>query len=155
MLRKITPKTWVLVADGAQAKVFVGDKIGTGLQEVPIERFDGTRARSRELVTDKPGRLQSDASAGGQRSATEPRTDPHRHAEAMFIKHVAEHVESAVKSGEVNQLVLVAAPRALGDLRNELSDYVRQRVVAEIDRELVNEPAETIRDYVIEAMRAA
>ena len=153
MLRKITPKTWVLVADGPQAKVFVGDGIGTGLKAVPIGRFDATRAKAREMISDKPGRMGDAAS--GQRSAVGPKTDPRRHVEETFIKSVAEHVEQAVKSGAVTQLVLVAAPRALGDLRNALSDYVRERVVAEVDRELVNETPETIRDYVVEAMRAA
>ncbi len=28
MLTKITPKTWVVVADGAHAKIYVGEKRG-------------------------------------------------------------------------------------------------------------------------------
>jgi protein required for attachment to host cells len=154
MLRKITPKTWVLVADGAHAKIFVGAKKGLRLHETPKETFDATRERSRELGTDRQGRMSTPA-MGGQRNAIDWRTDPRRYVEQTFIKSVAEHVEAAVKSGEVNQVVLVAAPRALGDLRNALGDHARAKVVAEVDRELVNEPAETIRDYVLEAMRAA
>jgi len=154
MLTKITPKTWVLVADGAHAKIYVGEKKGLRLRETPKETFDATQERSRELGTDKPGRMGTPA-MGGQRNAFDWRTDPRRHVEATFIKSVAEHVETAAKASEVDQIVLVASPRALGDLRNALGDHARAKVVAEIDRELVNETPEKIRDYVIAAMRAA
>ena len=52
MLTKITPKTWVLVADGAHAKIYVGEKKGLRLRETPKETFDATQARSRELVNE-------------------------------------------------------------------------------------------------------
>lgn len=158
MARKITARTWVVVADGAHAKVYTGDADGRGLSAAPVSTYDATTKRNRELVTDKPGRLWGPGPRGGapnvgQRSAADPRTEPRRHVEQMFIKDVADAVESAVKDGAVDQLVLVAAPRALGDLRNALSDYVKAKVIAEIDRELVQRPPAEILDHVREALQ--
>jgi protein required for attachment to host cells len=70
----------------------------------------------------------------------EPPTDPQRYAKYEFARELAERLEEAVHAHRFERLVLVAAPKTLGDLRELLPDPVKSRVVAEIDKDLTRVP---------------
>jgi protein required for attachment to host cells len=94
---------------------------------VPQGSFDGSRALNQAINSDRPGDAQE--SVGGGRHAIEPRTDAHRHAEAEFVRHVGDKLKHFAESGEYDELVVVAAPKALGDLRSHWDSHFRQRFV--------------------------
>jgi protein required for attachment to host cells len=132
--------TWVLIADGAKARVLVQEKNFEQLKPAfEQEEFTGTRAQSKDIASDRPGR-SFDSSGLGGRHAMEPPTDPQRYAKYEFARELAEHLEEAVHAHRFNRLVLVAAPKTLGDLRELLPDPVKARVVAEIDKDLTGVP---------------
>lgn len=126
--------TWILVADGARARLLRNDGPGRGITVAGDREFIGTRLKSRELGTDRPGRAFDRAGEG--RHAMEPPTDPHRHAEQEFARSMARMLEDGANRESYDRLVLVAPPRALGDLRGALSGTVRDRVIAELNRDL-------------------
>lgn len=126
--------TWVLVLDGAQAKVFENRGPGKGLHAVSDLQFAQEPLRAVELVTDRPGR--SFASVGHGRSAMEPSSDPVVERERQFVIDVAETISRRKQQGAFDRLVLVAAPTALGDLRAALPAQVKQCVSAELSRDL-------------------
>lgn len=134
------PKTtWVLVADGARARVLAQGKPFEGLAPAfEQEEFTGTTARSKEIASDRPGR--SFDSGGQGRHAMEPPTDPQRYAKYAFARELAERLEQAANAHRFDELVLVAAPKTLGDLRELLPDSVKTKVVAEIDKDLTKVP---------------
>ena len=126
------PTTWVLIADGAKARVLAQQKNFAQLKPAfEQEEFTGTRAQSREIASDRPGR--SFDSGGQGRHAMEPPTDPQRYAKYEFARELAERLEEAVHAHRFDKLVLVAAPKTLGDLRELLPDPVKTKVVADID----------------------
>jgi protein required for attachment to host cells len=131
--------TWVLIADGARARLLAQDKpferLRPALEE---EELTGTTAQSREIGSDRPGR--SFDSAGQGRHAMAPPTDPQRYAKYAFARELAERLEEAVHAGRFDRLVLVAAPKTLGDLRELLPGPVKAKVVAEIDKDLTHVP---------------
>ncbi len=59
--------TWIVIADGDQAKIFEHDGPGKGLKLLPELKFEQSRLRAGEIMADKPGR--SFASAGRGRAA--------------------------------------------------------------------------------------
>lgn len=130
--------TWILIADGAQARVVEHSGPGKGLSQVQDLVFAGPRRKASEIMADRPGR--SFASAGTKRSAMEPRTDPVEHEEAEFVRGLADELEQKRAQGAFQRLIIAAAPNALGDLRPALSDAVRQTVVAELPKDLTNVP---------------
>jgi len=130
--------TWILIANGAQARVLEHGGPGSGLFQVPDLVFSGSRRQAREIMSDKPGR--SFASAGHGRSAMEPRTDPVEHEEAEFMRGVAAALDAKHGAGAYHRLIIAAAPNALGDLRPVLSDAVRQTIVGELAKDLTNVP---------------
>ncbi|MGH6943019.1 MAG: host attachment protein, partial [Geminicoccaceae bacterium] len=91
-----------------------------------------------EIASDRPGR--SFDSAGQGRHAMEPPTDPQRYAKYAFARELAHRLEEAVHAHRFDRLVVVAAPRTLGDLRDLLPDAVKAKIVAEIDKDLTQVP---------------
>ena len=137
--------TWVLIADGAQARVFGHTGPLKGL--VPVEglSFSEEHLRNQDIVSDRPGRAF--ASAGHGRSAMEPETDPSQHREAEFTRQMAGMLEQKRRDGAYDRLVIAAAPTALGDIRPKLSDAVRKTVVAELPKDLTGIPLHQLADH--------
>ena len=130
--------TWVLIANGAQARVLENTGPGKGLNSVSGLSFSQEPLLAQDIVSDKEGR--SFSSVGHGRSAYEPKTDPVEHREAEFLKSVAEALEKKHREGAFDRLVVAAAPIALGDIRKSLCDGVKKTVLAEVAKDLTNTP---------------
>ncbi len=126
-------KTWILIADGTQARVLEHNGPGRGLSTIKGLDWSIPPLQSQDIDTDRSGR-------GPTGGAMEARTDPAQHREAEFVRSVASVLEDKAKSGAYDRLVIAAAPIALGNLRKALSDHVKKTVVAELDKDLTNLP---------------
>lgn len=126
--------TWILIADGAFAKIMVNDGPGRGIKTVPGYEFEGERKPSRDIDADKPGRTFD--SYGDARHAKEPTTDAHRHLEQEFIRTIADKLHEAYNKKEFDRLVLIAPPVAMGNLRKLLDKKVAGVVHGEITKDL-------------------
>ena len=117
----------VLVSDGRRAR-FLRNKGTAAHPELVLETtLDSQNPPTREQGTDQPG------------SAMEE-TDWHQQAEERFAGQVANllyHMEHAHKFDE---LVMVAPPKMLGDLRARLHREVADCVIAEVARDLTGHP---------------
>jgi protein required for attachment to host cells len=127
-------RTFVLVADGARARLFVTAPENAGLLPALDQEFVGTNLPSRQLGSDRPGRAYNSQGAG--RHAMQPPTDPHRYEERAFAREVAAVLDEACDRAAFDNLIVVAPPKALGDLRAEFSDAVRKRITAELPKDL-------------------
>ena len=140
------PTTWILIADGARARLLEQDSRARHFSPTAEQEFFGSRAQSKEIGSDDRGRSFDSAGrgqpgdVGGQRHGMEPRSDPQRYAEYAFARDLADHLEKAANEHRFDRLVLVAAPKALGDLRGLLPKTVQGKVVAQIDKDLTNIP---------------
>jgi len=138
--------TWILIADGTQARVLEHAGPGKGLANVKDLEWSITPLQTQDIEADKPGR--GFASTGSKRSAMEPRTDPAAHREAEFVRGVAAELEKKAKAGTYDRLVIAAAPIALGNLRKALSEHVKKTVVAELDKDLTNLPTPQLEKHL-------
>lgn len=128
--------TWILIADGATAKVFEHCGPGKGLTVVDDLMFEQEPLRAADIMSDRQGR--SFSSVGHGRSAMEPASDPVAVRERRFVENVAEELERKHQQHAFDRLIIVAAPTALGDLRPKLSKGVRDTIVAELPKDLTN-----------------
>jgi len=119
--------TWIVTLDGARAEIYEGNVLNGGLKLLADGSFDGSRALTQAINSDRPGHTQE--SVGGARHAIEPHTDAHRHAESEFVRKVAKHLQQAAQQRRFDELVIVAAPRALGDVRAALDEPFRDKYV--------------------------
>lgn len=149
------PTTWILIADGARARLFEQDRKSRHFDPISEQEFFGSRAQSKEIASDDRGR-SFDSAGRGQggiahgRHAMEPPTDPQRYAEYAFARDLADHLEKAANEHRFDQLVLVAAPQALGDLRSLLPKTVQSKIVAEINKDLTNVPTKDLARHLEE-----
>lgn len=129
-------KTWIVIADGARARIFLNEGPGKGL--VPALDYDllGDTRKSHEIGSDRPG--VSFSSAGPGRHAMAPSTDPQQHAQHEFIRHVAQAIKEGMNTHAFEQLILVAPPKALGDLRAMLDHNAAKLVKSELHKDLTH-----------------
>lgn len=135
---KIQHDAWIVVADGRKA--LFTQNVGTPFEpKLTVRKVleADPNPPTHEQGTDRPGRSHDRTSPG--RSAVE-QTDWHARAESAFVKKVAAAVDDLCKAEDVRSLVLVAAPRALADLRAALPATARERTVSEVDKDLTNHP---------------
>lgn len=131
--------TLILVADGAEARLFAVDAKAHRLELVAEESDRRAHRKTSDLVSDRAGR--GFPSAGGPaHHGMEAPTDPQRHEKARFAAQLAERLAELVERDRIEAIALVAAPRTLADLRAELAPPVAERVALELDKDLTHEP---------------
>lgn len=132
--------TWVLVADGAKARILERKGMRGPLSPVSGQVLAEAEARrpTRETGSDRPGRVHE--SADTARHAMEPRVDWRRFAKERFAGGIAGVLEEAALENRYQALIVVAPPQALGDLRGALGPHTAALVTREIARDLTNLP---------------
>ncbi len=136
--------TWIAVLDGTQARFFALRKNGDGqVFEEAAETLSADLPRhSRDGGGEKPSRALG---AGKARGALEPRHDYNKLAKHNFAREVAVTLDAALADRRYNQLVLVAPPRSLGELRELLSERVQASLAHEVPKNLTKLGADALR----------
>jgi protein required for attachment to host cells len=144
------PRIWVLIADGGRAKVLESVRPGIPLREVQGLAFTNDLPRSRDILADRPGR--SFESVGGARHAQEYPADPHRELKRGFAGKLSRVLESRFHGNQFDELVVIAPPSFMGDLRDAWSSAVRSRISCELTRDLTKIPNDELQRYLDEAL---
>lgn len=143
----LTPKktTWIVVANAQRCRVFEEQRRGAELHELPAWARDST-----------PGHAHHEKAVQGQRfgygQAVVNERDFAQEAERTFLAGCAADLELAAAKRSYEALILVAAPRALGVLRDELGRNARELVERSEVCDCVEDGAERMRERV-RAMR--
>ena len=139
----MTATTWILAADGNQARLLKGvNLLKDGQQNPEQEVFRWEPKKAQDIMADRPGRSHS--SVGHGRSAMEYSSDPVREEQQKFTAEIAGRIDDYAAEGAFDRLVVCAAPQTLGDLRSKLSDRARTLTTAEIDRNFSNLPTQKL-----------
>lgn len=119
------PRTWIVLANASHARIIrhLPDHRESEGKHGEIQLNSEHRRRG-EIMADRPGR--SFASEGTRRSAMEYRSDPVREEECAFAKRIARLLEKRRLQDDFDRLVIFAAPRTLGDLRDAMEEGVRK-----------------------------
>ncbi len=139
-------RTWIVIADGAHAKVFEHTADNPKLEPVNGVGFATHLPPTRELVTDR--QVRSFESRGHARHAKTERSDPHRELKRASAERLAGVLKSELGAKRYDRLILVAPPVTLGDLREALPKGVRARVSAELAHDLIKTPQSQLRSHL-------
>lgn len=137
---------WYFVDDGRRA-LFLrndGDAISPSLRTEKV--LEEENSPTHEQGSDRPGRVSAAGSAG-RRSAVEP-TDWHDIEEHRFAQKVAAAIEQLVRKSKVKDLIVVAPPRTLADLRNAFHSDVKA-FIAEINKDLTRHSVGEIEKHLM------
>ena len=144
---KLKNNGWLVIADGEKA-LFLrndGDELYPNL--TVFRELEHANPPDREQAADRPGRLSD---GGSHRSAVQE-TDWHRIEKERFAKDVAARLYKQAHKGGFSEIVLVAAPHVLGDLRKEMHKEVQDKVIGEIAKDLTKHPVHEIEKIVLGA----
>lgn len=126
-MQKIPAGAWVVVADGTGARLF--HNIGKG---ATVSLKQQELLEPEELINDGPsGKRPNEQSA----QATD---------EATFAKQLANRLNAAALNQEFADLVLMADPQTLGQLRPQLHNETTRRIIKEIAKTFTNSPLEDV-----------
>ncbi len=160
----LTQGTWVLIADGEKA-LFLENVTDDEDPNLRVWREqDHPNPPDRQQSAGRPGRhkdsgIDSRGAPGGrdnspgQRSAFQE-TDWHVLEKHRFAEELAETLYKYAHRNAFDRIVLVAAPRVLGDLRAKLHPEVADRVVAEVPKTLTNHPVDEIERLILSELHA-
>ena len=143
-------RTWVLIADGARARILENDGPNRGLTAMDGLVFHGDHSATHDLVPDREGRSYS--SHGPGRSAIDSRSDPHRDLKTKFVHQLADVLARGLEQNSYDRLIIVAPPVTLGDLRTAISDHVRALVVGEVAQDLTKIPNCEVAEHLKEVL---
>lgn len=140
---------WIAIADGAKANIVEYNGPAQPLTLVKDGALDHINQPTRELVTNKRGSVFHSADEG--RSAMEPRTDAHEHEKEVFAREIGAFLKA--HNDEFGSIIVAAAPRMLGYLRDTLPNSVKRKVTAEIDKDLSHLPFTALPKHLQSVLR--
>jgi protein required for attachment to host cells len=128
---------WVVVADGEKA-LFLRNEGDAKFPDFQVVReMERENPATREQGAERPGR-RSDGPSPHNSAYAE--TDWHRLGKERFADSVAERLYELAHRGDFDEIVIVAPPLVLGEMRRKLHKEVKVRVRAEIAKTLTNQP---------------
>ena len=135
----------IVVADERDATFFDLTKPQAPLETRGSLHNDSARP-DRELETDRPGRRFG--GTHGNRHAVDGERSTQRHETELFAKQVCQALDGARTRHEFDRLVIIAAPRMLGMLREALPTPCQAVVAAEVAKDFSLDQVDAIRDAV-------
>jgi len=128
--------TWIMVAHRAGARLYERTAPAHTLQL--LREFDNPDGRKRDgdFDADRPGRANQ--SQGQGRNAMRSKQSPIEHASATFAKRLAEELTQGRHARHFDDVVLVAEPQFLGDLRAALDDTTAATISASVAKDFAS-----------------
>jgi protein required for attachment to host cells len=128
---------WVVVADGEKA-LFLKNEGDTKFPDFQVmQEMEQANPATREQGAERPGR-HSDGPSPHNSAYAE--TDWHRLGKERFADEIAEWLYRLAHGGSFKELVLIAPPQVLGELRKKLHKEVTDTIRAELPKTLTNQP---------------
>ncbi len=133
--------TWVVVADRACATIYT---VPRGM----------ARLRRLAELHESPPSTQDEASqpCGRGGHISDRALDSVEGQTRAFIETLALYLEDARRDRRFDELILVAAPGLLANLRGRLSQAVRDAVIAEIAKDLVGAQQDALQEQVLRVL---
>ena len=148
--------TWIVAADSSRARIFEVHGPQDHLHEIEDFANPAGRSSDSEIRTENLGRFggktggrASPYQAGGGRANTgEPDVSPVEHETELFSKTVSDYLDKAHAEHRYDKLCLIAFPKFLGLMRQNMSKEVRKLVEDEVPKDISGLETREIEDYV-------
>ncbi|MBA3677088.1 MAG: host attachment protein [Sphingosinicella sp.] len=143
---QVPHKSFVVVADGEKMLFFRNEGDGEFLKlEVERKRVQDNPP-DRDQKSDQAGRMSNSAGPGG---SSYEETDYHQLEENRFAAETAEMLKKRALRNEFENLIIIAPPRTLGELRKHYHKEVEKRLAGEIAKDLTGHPVEQIERIIM------
>lgn len=127
--------TWVLVANGSEARVFNLTKRSEGLKLVSEHLHPASRMKGDQLASDRPGTYMGDSNSMGSGSGYEEATSPKDYEIDRFAHELADILNSGRTANSYARLAVVAPSAFRGLLNKHMHDQVKKLIAYQIDKD--------------------
>jgi protein required for attachment to host cells len=138
-------KIWFVIADGGRARFVERDDKGA-YRTVQSFVAAELHKKSSDLGRDRPSRAQESATSA--RHAIEPRRDLHEASKEEFVKLVAEELDAEHGRGQFDELILVAPPGVLTELKQSLGNAIVKLVAGDLQKDLTKVPDHDLTEHL-------
>lgn len=139
--------TWILTADSSRARIFEMHGAQDHLHEIEDFANAAGHATIGDLRTDARGRFYGKGERE-QAHTAEPEVDPIMHETELFSKQVSEFLDKACSEHRYDKLYVIAFPKFLGLMRQNMSKQVQRLVEEEVPKDVSKFDIREIEDYV-------
>jgi protein required for attachment to host cells len=119
----ISRNAWIVVADGSRATVY--ENVGE-IGEISLKLLKAVDQKH------EPG---SHAGEGQHKSSTQEYRDPHPAAKHNFLHALIEDLAHDAQANKFSELVLIASPAALGDIRQKIPAALEKKIVKQVSKD--------------------
>lgn len=124
-------KTWVVVANGSEGRIFHINSLVKGLSLVSEHEHPQSRQKAGELITDRPGSYGAGTAHGSFVEAAEPKEVEME----RFAQQLASVLNEGRNSNKFRRLVLVASPHFHGLLNKHIDNHTANLVWKHLDKD--------------------
>ncbi|MEH3046894.1 host attachment family protein [Sphingomonas adhaesiva] len=135
----------VLVVDGRKL-LFLRNEGDADYPNLQVEH-----AEERENPADRDQKTDAAGSASSTRSGNMEEVDFHQQEEDRFAADAADLLKRRALANEFESLIIVAAPKTLGELRKHYHKEVTQRLTGEVSKDLTGHPIPDIEQALLNA----
>lgn len=125
-------KTWILVANASQARIFFRNGIKQELTLVKELLHPESRMKNAELVTDRAGYMQGTGNGHGSK---QPQTEPKQNEALHFAQELAQELNSGRCSQQFERIILVAPPSFMGLLGEKIDTQTAKLIDSRIGKD--------------------
>jgi protein required for attachment to host cells len=139
--------TWIVAADGSRARIFEMLDTDKSIHEIEDLANPSGHAHKRDLASDSDGRFYGKGEQHQGHTAPS-RGDVHEHEVELFSRTIGEFLDKACDEHRYDSLRLIAAPKFLGMLRQNLGKETQKRVEEELPKDVTRFDADDIRAMI-------
>lgn len=140
----MSKQNWMLVANGAEAKMYRYTAEGQSLELVNSLSNDASGQQDQDLVTDRPGVMSGGGkNIPGQSSLTSEES-PTDKAKEDFAKTIADELDGIRRKDQLHTLDVIASPEMLGLLREKMDKNLVKLIDKTVSKDLVSKTDEEL-----------
>lgn len=144
----------IVVASQAEATFYDLERIEDKLKLGGRLTDPSAHLHDRDFKSDRPGRVFDHAPlTAGRRGATGhhgtgSERRPRKHEAVLFAQKITTELEQAQREDRFDRLIVMAEPGFLGVLRKALTPSLTSAVVAEVPKDLAQQPESAVRAHL-------
>ena len=145
--------SWIVTANAGVAHFFSQESASSPLEQIHDIANSDVHDRTIDTESDRIGQRAASKSrhsvgAPTQPSGYQPHQSPAEHSTELFAREVAGYLAQGQQEGRFKNLVLVASPEFLGELRKQLGSNVAAVVSLEINKDYTHTNAKELRKHI-------
>lgn len=142
--------TWLVIFDSIECRIYDYSKREKNFIPLIHEiAKPENKLRDIDITSDKPGRYRA---KGTGLSTYEQESDPKKVHIERFAQEISKYLVTSLNQNSYNKLIVVAAPRMMGILLQNLDKQVKKSIVHKIEKNAVKLPDRQLTGYVKEAI---